>query len=263
MTVKQLYEGVPAQTALSVALGDKEQGYRALYDICKINDEGLGRMPPGCNRGREKAAIIALQKPGHIIQQYVHLRQKAIWGGNLHAIVEAVLEAITDIVNKAADPSCLEIDIVVVWMGNELCGRRGVFLDPGTPQWQIGPGVIAHRIRVTSADFMFAKLLPESRGDLMRKYPYDENAMSRHLKRQAEIKEAQQECPDPWENNYIPPPDEPVTAMKAVPEYILEWERVRARLEEAKKWVIEQADRPKKQQIYQAPYRPRVRRHQL
>ena len=42
-------------------------------------------------------------------------------------------------VNKANDPSCLEIDIVVVWMGNELCGRRGVFLDPGTPQWQIGP----------------------------------------------------------------------------------------------------------------------------
>ena len=108
----------------------------------------------------------------------MHLRQKAIWGGNLHAIVEAVLEAITDIVNKAADPSCLEIDVVVVWMGNELCGRRGVFLDPGTPQWQIGPGVIAHRIRVTSADFMFAKLLPESRGDLMRKYPYDENAVA-------------------------------------------------------------------------------------
>ena len=24
-------------------------------------------------------------------------------------------------------------------MGNELCGRRGVFLDPGTPNWQIGP----------------------------------------------------------------------------------------------------------------------------
>ena len=24
-------------------------------------------------------------------------------------------------------------------MGNELCGRRGVFNDPGTPQWQIGP----------------------------------------------------------------------------------------------------------------------------
>ena len=24
-------------------------------------------------------------------------------------------------------------------MGNELCGRRGVFLDPETPHWQIGP----------------------------------------------------------------------------------------------------------------------------
>ena len=53
--------------------------------------------------------------------------------------MEAVLEAIADIVNAAKDPSCLEIDVTVVWMGNELCGRRGVFLDPGTPNWQIGP----------------------------------------------------------------------------------------------------------------------------
>eukprot|EP00439_Symbiodinium_sp_Y106_P068143 s2158_g11.t1 len=80
-----------------------------------------------------------LQKPNHVLQQYTHLRQKAIWGGNLHSIVEAVLEAVTDIVNSARDPSCLEIDIIVVWMGNELCGRRGVFLDPGMPSWQIGP----------------------------------------------------------------------------------------------------------------------------
>ena len=57
----------------------------------------------------------ALQKPGHVLQQYVHLRQKAIWGGNLHSIVEAVLEAITDIVNKAKDPSSLEI--VSQWSG--------------------------------------------------------------------------------------------------------------------------------------------------
>ena len=162
-TVKQLYQGVAVQTTLSVCLAERQQGYKALYDVCRINDEGLGRIQPGCNRGREKAAIIvsdstlmfkagartfvvemagdfeALQKPGHVLQQYVHLRQKAIWGGNLHSIVEAVLEAITDIVNKAKDPSCLEIDITVVWMGNELCGRRGVFLDPGTPNWQIGP----------------------------------------------------------------------------------------------------------------------------
>ena len=81
----------------------------------------------------------ALQKPWHLLQQYAHLRQKAIWGGNLHSIVEAVLEAMADIVSAAKDPSCLEIDVTVVWMGNELCGRRGVFLDPGTPNWQIGP----------------------------------------------------------------------------------------------------------------------------
>ena len=123
-TVKKLYQGVAVQTALSVCLAERQQGYKALYDVCRINDEGLGRIQPGCNRGREKGAIIvsdstltykagartfvemagdfeALQKPGHVLQQYVHLRQKAIWGGNLHSIVEAVLEAIADIVNKA------------------------------------------------------------------------------------------------------------------------------------------------------------------
>ena len=162
VTVKKLYQGVAVQTALSVCLGERQQGYKALYEVCKINDEGLGRIQPGCNRGREKGAIIvsdstlifkagartfvemagdfeALQKPGHLLQQYTHLRQKAIWGGNLHSIVEAVLEAMADIVSAAKDPSCLEIDVTVVWMGNELCGRRGVFLDPGTPNWQIGP----------------------------------------------------------------------------------------------------------------------------
>ena len=95
VTVKKLYQGAAAQTALSVCLGERQQGYRALYDVCKINDEGLERIQPGCNRGREKGAIIvsdstlifkagartfvevtgdfeALQKPGHL-QQYAHL----------------------------------------------------------------------------------------------------------------------------------------------------------------------------------------------
>eukprot|EP00439_Symbiodinium_sp_Y106_P061891 s1696_g9.t1 len=57
-TVKKLYQGVAVQTALSVCLAERQQGYKALYDVCRINDEGLGRIQPGCNRGREKAAII-------------------------------------------------------------------------------------------------------------------------------------------------------------------------------------------------------------
>ena len=301
----------------------------------------------------------ALQKPGHVLQQYTHLRQKAIWGGNLHSIVEAVLEAVADIVNSARDPSCLEIDVTVVWMGNELCGRRGVFLDPGMPSWQIGPegyaaeglwpeiagrvcgeigrlaalkgrpcvgsvqilgdadpidyglpqeyreaiqkffgyarsrgiythsiraavsaipkhdhyhfredsthratlaNCIAHRIRVAATDNMFAKLPADTLEDLKRRFPYDEARtvvhmtyvfdrqlhraqLSRRLQRLAEIKEAQERCPDPWENEYIPPADEPVTGMREVPAYILEWERVRD-LEEAKRRVMEQASRP-------------------
>ena len=294
-----------------------------------------------------------------MLQQYTHLRQKAIWGGNLHSIVEAVLEAVTDIVNSARDPSCLEIDVTVVWMGNELCGRRGVFLDPGMPSWQIGPegyaaeglwpeiagrvcgeisrlaalkgrpcvgsvqilgdadpidydlppeyreaiqkfsgyarsrgiythsirtavsaipkhdhyhfredsthratlaNCIAHRIRVAATDNMFAKLPTHTMEELKRRFPYDEKRtvvhmayvfdrqlhraqLSRRLQRQAEIKEAQERCPDPWENEYVPPADEPVTGMREVPAYILEWERVRD-LEEAKRRVVEQASRP-------------------
>ena len=33
-TVKQLYKGVPVQTALSLCLAERQQGYKALYDAC-------------------------------------------------------------------------------------------------------------------------------------------------------------------------------------------------------------------------------------
>ena len=118
---------------------------------------------------------------------------------------------------------------------------------------------IAHRIRVASTDFMFSKLLPETMSELKKKYAYDEaraivhmsyvfdrqlyrSQMSRRLQRLAEIKEAQQRCPDRWENDYLPPADEPVTGMREVPAYILEWERVRD-LEEGKREVLEQAEK--------------------
>ena len=62
------------------------------------------------------------------------------------------------------------------------------------------------------------------------------------LKRQAEILEAAQECPDPRESCYIPPPDEPVTGMKEFPKDILEWEYAAA-LESASKRAKEEAER--------------------
>ena len=40
----------------------------------------------------------------------------------------------------------------------------------------------------------------------------------------AEILEAAEDCPDPWESCYVPPPDEPVTGMREVPRDILDWE---------------------------------------
>ena len=65
---------------------------------------------------------------------------------------------------------------------------------------------------------------------------------SRRLKRQADILEAAEDCPDPWESCYIPPPDEPVTGMKEVPGDILEWGYAAA-LEAASRRAKEQAER--------------------
>eukprot|EP00439_Symbiodinium_sp_Y106_P006973 s4624_g1.t1 len=83
-----------------------------------------------------------LATPGNILHQYAHVKQKAIWGGNLRSLVETSLELITDTVNQSQDPSQLEIDMVFVWMGNELCGRRGVFIDPGEPKSKLRNAVI-------------------------------------------------------------------------------------------------------------------------
>ena len=74
-----------------------------------------------------------LATPGHLLQQYAHLKQEALWGGNLHSLVESSLELITEMVNQCQDPSQLKIDMVYVWMGDELCGRGGVFIDPQEP----------------------------------------------------------------------------------------------------------------------------------
>ena len=48
---------------------------------------------------------------------------------------------------------------------------------------------------------------------------------SRRLKRQAELKEARERCPDPWEQTWVEEPEEPITGMKTVevPAEIKEW----------------------------------------
>eukprot|EP00439_Symbiodinium_sp_Y106_P025788 s1199_g3.t1 len=58
LSIAWLYAGGEPQAALSVALGDGGQGYKALPTIAKVSDEGLGRLQPGDNRGRERGVII-------------------------------------------------------------------------------------------------------------------------------------------------------------------------------------------------------------
>ena len=46
------------------------------------------------------------------------------------------------------------------------------------------------------------------------------------LKRQAEIQQAAEDCPDPWESSYIPPPQAPATGIRNVEisDVLLRWQ---------------------------------------
>ncbi|CAE7407592.1 GIP, partial [Symbiodinium sp. CCMP2456] len=85
--------------------------------------------------------------------------------------------------------------------------------------------------------------LPSFLMRLMTEYPFDAKAerkflmrhvfnrtlqsqqLSRRLQRQAELKEAREQCPDPWEQTWVPEPEIPVTGMQEVevPAELREW----------------------------------------
>ena len=81
-SVQQPYAGIEPQAALQVALGDGGQGYKALPVFAKVvNDEGLGRLQPGDNRGRERDIVgqmVCLGCGVHIVKPSLQKQRKRI-----------------------------------------------------------------------------------------------------------------------------------------------------------------------------------------
>ena len=108
--------------------------------------------------------------------------------------------------------------------------------------------MIAHRVRICAADFMFSKLRANHLNALVRRtrttrlvqgFSACPMSLTRHssghssLAAQGRPRSERQltNAQNPWENAYIPPPDEPVTGMKEVPAFVLEWEYAAAQEE--------------------------------
>ena len=94
--------------------------------------------------------------------------------------------------------------------------------------------VIAQRARCVQAEATLSGLSEENLRFLQEAYPYDRygervyrmkhvfdralfnSQHSRRLLRQAEIQQTAEDCPDPWETEWVAPPEEPVTGLREV-----------------------------------------------
>ena len=357
-TIAAVYAEKPPQVAAQVTFAGSANSdqFPTIRRLAEVSDEGLSRIQPGDSRGRERGLVIVsdsttvfmagkrtfcdlapdfkeLRSGNGILSHYHYLEYAPIWGAALPSIVDKAHELVGAIAQQSSRPQALAVDIIIVWMGNELVGRRGVFVDPNVPKWNqtaenmqatgiwesvaskvcgqiqrlaalkgrpcvnsvqlLGdayPGdyklppeyrdavrmffayargrglktgsldvavsaipkydgyhfredrthrsaftnVLAQRARCIQAEATLSSLTEEHLRFLQDTYPYDRygervyrmkhvfdralfNAQhSRRLLRQAEIQQSTEDCPDPWETEWIAPPEEPVTGLREV-----------------------------------------------
>ena len=357
-TIAAVYAENPPQIAAQVTFAGSANSdqFPTIRKLAEVSDEGLARIQPGDSRGRERGLIVVsdsttvfmagkrtfcdlapdfqeLRTGNGILSHYQYLEYAPIWGAALPSIVDKVHELVGRIAQQSSRPQALAVDIIVVWMGNELVGRRGVFVDPNVPKWNqtaenmqatgiwrdvaskvcgqiqrlaalkgrpcinsvqllgdaypadyklppeyrdavrmffayargrglktgsldvavsaipkydgyhfredrthrsIFANVIAQRARCVQAEATLSGLSEENLRFLQEAYPYDRygervyrmkhvfdralfnSQHSRRLLRQAEIQQTAEDCPDPWETEWVAPPEEPVTGLREV-----------------------------------------------
>ena len=358
-TIAAVYAEKPPQIAAQVTFAGSANSdqFPTIRKLAEVSDEGLARrIQPGDSRGRERGLIVVsdsttvfmagkrtfcdlapdfqeLRTGNGILSHYQYLEYAPIWGAALPSIVDKVHELVGRIAQQSSRPQARAVDIIVVWMGNELVGRRGVFVDPNVPKWNqtaenmqatgiwrdvaskvcgqiqrlaalkgrpcinsvqllgdaypadyklppeyrdavrmffayargrglktgsldvavsaipkydgyhfredrthrsIFANVIAQRARCVQAEATLSGLSEENLRFLQEAYPYDRygervyrmkhvfdralfnSQHSRRLLRQAEIQQTAEDCPDPWETEWVAPPEEPVTGLREV-----------------------------------------------
>ena len=78
----------------------------------------------------------AMRQGSGVLSLYSHMLCDPIWGASLRPIVDKVHELLGQMISMASRPQSLAVGVIMDWMGSELVGNRGVFVDPNTPMWK-------------------------------------------------------------------------------------------------------------------------------
>ena len=160
-TLSAVYADKPPQVAAQVTSAGSANAdqFPTIKKLAEVSDEGLSRIQPGDSRGREKGLVIVsdsttvfmagkrtfcdlapdikeMRTGNGMLSHYAHVEYCPIWGASLPPIVDKVHELVGKIIQESSRPQSLAVDVMIIWMGNELVGRRGVFVDPNVPKWR-------------------------------------------------------------------------------------------------------------------------------
>ena len=132
-----------------------------LRRLSQVYDQGLQLLKPEAHKGRRRVLVVCsdsftvfqrsnrgwtdiagdleqLRVDG-TLSAYERVIYRPLWGKSLPRIVNEITKAVQatiDEFSNAGQSQFLRIDIQAIWLGNELVGERGVFLEPTMPQWR-------------------------------------------------------------------------------------------------------------------------------
>ena len=158
-TVMASYEGCPPQVAVQVSFSERDTP--GLRRLAQVSDQGLQLIKPESHKGRCRILVVCsdsftvfqrsnrgwtdiagdleqLRVDG-TLSAYERVIYRPLWGKSLPHIVNEVTKAVQETIDEfsgAGQSQFLRIDIQAIWLGNELVGERGVFLEPTMPQWR-------------------------------------------------------------------------------------------------------------------------------
>ncbi|CAE7666482.1 unnamed protein product [Symbiodinium sp. KB8] len=153
--IRALYQYMPVQAAAN-NMFEAEQ-YPYLRELCTLEDEGMQKLMPDGSRGRKRILILvsdsttvfvagkktqtnilsdlASAKNGSLAM-YTEIIYERLWGKTLTEISSKIINLVDQTIVRygISDPE-LSIDCIACWQGNELVGRRGIFVQPGPTSW--------------------------------------------------------------------------------------------------------------------------------
>ena len=115
---------------------ESRKGRRRVLVVCSDSFTVFQRS----NRGwTDIAGDLEQLRVDGTLTAYERVIYRPLWGKSLPHIVNEITKAVQATIDEfsgAGQSQFLRIDIQAIWLGNELVGERGVFLEPTMPQWR-------------------------------------------------------------------------------------------------------------------------------